>query len=249
MIKLLRAGVYRLMHSRIFRAGIIFMAALGAYFSIQNYFIMQKEGHTISLDGAFIMFPLAMPFIMSLLCGFFIGTEYADGTIRNKFISGASRGSIYLSNFLTCTFGAAVISAAYAIFYLTAGVPLLGGFEADAFCVLGNLLCALAVTEVFTALFTLISMLSQSKANGAVMCIIIGTVLYVSGVYCGLYIMKRLASGGIYGFLYDLLPGCQLIQVCNMQALHPVRMFLYSMLISAVFTAAGMVIFKRKDLK
>lgn len=256
MSKLLRANFDRLLKSKLFRLGAIFMFALGIYFPVQNYSIMQKEGRTISLDGAFFMFAIIIPLISSVFCGFFIGTEYSDGTMRNKFIVGGGRVTVYIANFLICTAAAFIISAAYAVPYLICGIPLLGAFNADTAWVSGILLCVLAVTEVFTAIFTLIAMLIPNKANGAVSCILIGLALFISGIYGGLYIRSSLMSENlsetkraVCEFLYEFLPGCQLIQLCNMNAVNPLRMFLYSVLIAAAATVVGIFIFKRKDLK
>lgn len=257
MNKLLRANFDRLLKSRLFWLGTAFMLALGIYFPVQNYSIMQKEGRTICLDGAFFMFALIIPLISSVFCGFFIGTEYSDGTMRNKFIVGGGRVTVYIANFLICTAAAFIISAAYAVPYLICGIPLLGAFNADAAWVSGILLCVLAVTEVFTAIFTLIAMLIPNKANGAVSCILIGLALFISGICGGLYIRSSLAAREhlsdtkrtVYEFLYEFLPGCQLIQLCNMNAVNPLRMFLYSVLIAAAATVIGIFIFKRKDLK
>ncbi|MDE5740871.1 MAG: ABC transporter permease [Oscillospiraceae bacterium] len=256
MSKLLRANFARLLKSRLFWLGTFFMAALGTYFPIQNYNIMQKEERTISPDGAFFMFALIIPLILSVFCGFFIGTEYSDGTMRNKFIVGGRRITVYMANFLICTAAAFIISAAYAVPYLICGIPLLGTFNADISHIIVIMLCVLAVTEVFTAIFTLIATLIPNKANGAVSCILMGLALFISGIYGGLYIRSSLAADNlsetkreICEFLYDFLPGCQLIQLCNMNAVHPLRMFLYSVFIASAATVIGILTFRKKDLK
>lgn len=256
MSKLLRANFMRLWKSKLFRLGAVFMLALGIYFPVQNYSIMQNEGRVISLDGAFLMFAVIIPLILSVFCGFFIGTEYSDGTMRNKFIIGSTRCGVYIANLLSCTAAAFIISAAYAVPYLICGIPLLGTFSAGVPQIISATLCVLAVTEVFTAIFTLISMLIPNKANGAVSCIIAGLVLFISGIYGGLYIRSSLAAEdlsetkrAVCEFLYDFLPGCQLIQLCNMNADHPLRMFLSSAFLAVLATVTGVLIFRKKDIK
>ena len=257
MSKLLRANFARLLKSKLFWLGIVFMLALGIYFPIDHYNIMQKEGRAVSLDSGFYMFMLVIPLILPIFCGFFIGTEYSDGTMRNKIIIGGTRITVYIANFIICTAAAFIISAAYAVPYLIFGIPLLGFFNSGIAWVVVILLCVIAVTEVFTAFFTLIAMLIPNKANGAVSCILIGFVMYISGIYGGLYIGSSLAAQdhlsdtkrAFYEFLYDFLPYSQLIQLGNMEAVHPLRMFLYSVLISAAATGIGVLFFRRKDLK
>lgn len=257
MSKLLRANFARLLKSKLFCLGTVFMLALGIYFPIDHYNIMQREGRTVSLDSGFLMFILIIPLILPIFCGFFIGTEYSDGTMRNKIIIGGTRITVYIANFLICTAAAFIISAAYAVPYLIFGIPLLGFFNSGIAWVVVISLCVMAVTGVLTSIFALIAMLIPNKANGAVSCILIGLVMYISGIYGGLYIGSSLAAQGhlsdtkraVYEFLYDFLPGCQLIQLCNMNAVHPLRMFLYSVLISAAATSLGLLIFRKKDLK
>lgn len=257
MSKLLRANFARLLKSKLFWLGTVFMLALGTYFPIDHYNIMQKEGRTVSLDSGIFMFMLIIPLILPIFCGFFIGTEYSDGTMRNKIIIGGTRITVYIANFLICTAAAFIISAAYAVPYLIFGIPLLGFFNSGIAWVVVISLCVMAVTGVITSIFTLISMLIPNKANGAVSSVLIGLVMFIFGAYGGLYIRSSLEAQGhlsdtkraFYEFLYDFLPYCQIIQLGNMEAVHPLRMFLYSVLITAAVTILGLLFFRRKDLK
>lgn len=257
MSKLLRANFARLLKSRLFWISTVFMLALGIYFPVDYYNIMQKEGRAISLDSGFLMFILIIPLILPLFCGFFIGTEYSDGTMRNKIVIGGTRINVYIANFLICTVAAFIISAAYAVPYLIFGIPLLGFFNTGVALVVVISLCVMAATAVLAAIFTFISMLIPNKANGAVSSVIIGLLMFMFGTYGGLYIRSSLDTQGylsdtkrvLYEFLYDFLPYCQIIQLGNMEAVHPLRMFLYSVLISAAATVLGLLFFKRKDLK
>ena len=46
---------------------------------------------------------VALPgIVMAAFCSMFIGTEFSDGTMRNKLIVGHRRREIYFTNFLTC---------------------------------------------------------------------------------------------------------------------------------------------------
>ena len=53
----------------------------------------------------------------------------------------------------------------------------------------------------------------------------------------------------VYEFLYDFLPGCQMLQAARQDMPHPQRLPLYSLSIIAVTTAGGMFFFRRKNLK
>jgi hypothetical protein len=53
----------------------------------------------------------------------------------------------------------------------------------------------------------------------------------------------------IYGFLVDFLPAGQGILMANMEAMHPLLMPLYSLIIVSSTTIVGVLIFQRRDLK
>ena len=53
----------------------------------------------------------------------------------------------------------------------------------------------------------------------------------------------------VYQFLYDFLPGGQMIQCASGDALHPKRMPAYSLIIAVASTGIGLFFFRRKDMK
>ena len=53
----------------------------------------------------------------------------------------------------------------------------------------------------------------------------------------------------LYEFLYDFLPTGQSVQYMTMSAVHLWKMPLYSLIITILTTVAGIMIFKRKDIK
>ena len=59
-------------------------------------------------------------------CQPFIGTEYSDGTIRNKIVVGHSRSTIYLANLLTCCFAGLIMCLCFILPTLAIRIPLFG---------------------------------------------------------------------------------------------------------------------------
>ena len=53
----------------------------------------------------------------------------------------------------------------------------------------------------------------------------------------------------IYQFFYDLLPGGQVLQLANLDILHPFRIAALSLSITILSSAAGCFFFSRKELK
>jgi hypothetical protein len=63
--------------------------------------------------------------ILAISIARFIGTDYDDGTIRNKFIIGYTRSEIYAANLLTCCICSTLLFVSWAVGGL-AGIPYFG---------------------------------------------------------------------------------------------------------------------------
>lgn len=58
---------------------------------------MKQSGYPTALDDRFFAYSFFIGILSAIFCSLFTGTEYSDGTIRNKIVVGHSRISIYLS--------------------------------------------------------------------------------------------------------------------------------------------------------
>lgn len=77
-------------------------------FLSQYQFYQEYKGHLtdeewFSLDGIAFGCLIILGIVFSVVVSMYIGTDYSDGTIRNKIVVGKSRWCIYFSNFLICT--------------------------------------------------------------------------------------------------------------------------------------------------
>lgn len=102
MIKLLNANLIRLKKDKALRIGIIFMFIMGVFTPVMHYIDMKKSGYQITLDNGFFNNVLFCVILSSVFCSLYVGTEYSDGTIRNKVVIGHTRMSIYFSNLIVC---------------------------------------------------------------------------------------------------------------------------------------------------
>lgn len=276
MNRLLSANFTRLIKDKFFGIGMIFMSVMGIYMTVMRYISTKEYGIHISLDTGFFNYTLYAVIVLSVFASLFIGTEYSDGTIRNKIIIGHKRTDIYLTNLLVCIAAGFLICIAYIVPALIVGIPLLGFFEVEIQTILLTALCIFVMTIAFSAIFTMIAMLNQSKAAIAVISILGVFVL----LFIGIYIQARLNEpetydaysytvngenvsvesepnpyyiGGtkrdVYEFLYDFLPGCQAVKLSNMIVPNPINMSLYSVCIAAAATGFGLILFRKKDLK
>ena len=275
MCKLLRANLDRFKRDKVYWGGMICMIAYCVMVVILQYRIMKAYDIECQLDNflfaSFMMIGIELSVVISL----FVGTEYSDGTIRNKIIVGMSRRDIYLANSITCSVGAVVSALLTTLFVMMVGVPLFGWVGMKFSTLLLMVLIYAVAVIAYTSIYNLIAMLCSNKAYTA----IINVVLSFGLLFVSIYLQQRLsaqemldcaslgANGEItYGtvanphylagtareihqFFFDLLPSGQGMQVVCMEVIHPYRILLYSTILIILCNAIGVWIFKKKDLK
>ena len=277
MRKLLSAGFSRLWKNKYFWICIICMVAFAAVMVVSSYISAEKYDVVSYIDGVFFSYVLFIGTVIAAFISLFLGTEYSDGTIRNKLIVGHSRSAIYLSNYIICSVSALAISAAYMATCVIIGLPLGLFFMTPTEQILITILTALILCLSFTGLFTLIAMLCQNKAAVAVICVVGAFVLLFGATFIqsslsqpemvneyyydeaqdewieGDLIPNQSYVGGIkrqiYEFLQDFLPGGQSIQISQAQINQSWLLQGYSIIIAIVSSVIGLIIFRRKDLK
>lgn len=268
MIRLLKANFSRLWQNNIFR--LAFMASIIAgvlcplfgrhiqrtsgeyaeFFDYINYidFYLWKWTHVISLA-------------LTIFCGFFIGTEYRDGTLRNKIAAGHSRTAIYLTNLITNAVAGCIFYSVYLIANFCVGMLVLGWFQ-----VLGPgeiaalILCGYVVLLAVAAIVTMAGLLSSSQAGAAIACIAVVLVFLFVGTFhisslTEVFMANMMGNRGveISKFFLDFLPGSQMMEL--MVSYTQIGNLNTHVMLggSAVFfcgaTAIGLLKFGRKELK
>ena len=275
MRKLLRADFARLWRDKIFWLALTAMAAAGQ-FCFWARFSEYREGYSVALEGPFMVYVPVAAIVLSALCALFIGVDYSDGTIRNKLIAGHGRASVYLSNLVVCLADVAILCAAFMLTYLAPGIPTYGFFGCGLKPMLVCALLGAGALAAFAALYTLAAMLCQNRAYSAVACVLLSLALLMGGVavksrleepeyYDGYTVIMNgvtqteepeknpnYISGKTretFEFLLDFLPGGQAVQLAVREAAHPVRMALCDAFILLAATGAGVIVFKKKNLK
>jgi len=184
MSKLLYAGFARLRHDTCFWTILLVIAAIGGILPVSSYRNMQRfPDYVIPLENSFTSYIPLIVIFSAAFCSLFIGTEYSDGTIRNKIIIGHRRTDVYLSNLIICFAAECVICLAFIAANLCVGIPLLGFFQCGLGIILGYTGCAFALCAAVTAIYTLITMLSQNKAVAAVICTLGIVLMIFAGAY------------------------------------------------------------------
>lgn len=145
---------------------------------------MDNKNNSIGWTWDFNLFSYMMfaPILLSVVSAFFIGSEYSDGTMRNKLIAGHHRSHIYLANLIVSIVAGVILSAAYLVPYTCVGVPLLGVGKTDFLKIFLYLGLNMALAVAFSSVFTLIAMLCQNKAYTVAGCILLTCVLLFMGI-------------------------------------------------------------------
>lgn len=277
MHKLLHANFARLWRNKVFWLGAAFMAGAAVLMVVQGrQDALAHPGEASALDKIFFQYAPLAGGVCAVFTSLFLGTDYSDGTIRNKIAAGHSRSAVYLANSLVCLAAGLLMNAAWVAAMLAVGTPLLGWPQCGAPVLLAYLLISACMIAAFVAVFTLMGMLNQNKAGAAVAALLCFLVLLFAASYCynrlqepEMYSAATIVMDGgvqmtepmpnpdylrgdlrkVYGFLVEFLPTGQGILLSELEAPHPLRLPAYSLFITVAATATGLAAFRRKDIR
>lgn len=272
MRKLLTASLLRLRKMHLFWGAMLLHAAF-ALFRIYTIWDDRKYGYQTTLDEALFTCILIEGLVMAVFIAVFLGTEYSDGTVRNKIAAGHGRMCIYLANLLTVCLACLLFTAVYLLTALAVGLPVLGGLTLGGGVIVKTLLGTLATAAAFCSLYTLTGMSVSRKSTGCILCILLFFGMMIASTYFAARLdapPERMAmemvdgelvshtepnpkylTGGerkAYQFLMDFLPTGQATQYVIMTDKAAV-MSLHSGCIVLLTTAGGLAYFRRKDIR
>ncbi len=279
MNRLLAANFSRLFRSKAFWVCCIYAFCYGIFMQVMNYITTTASGEVPLIDNLFFSFSIFTGILLSAFISLFLGTEYSDGTIRNKLVIGHTRTSIYLSNLIVCTAAGMIMCVINLAVSFAVGLPLMGSFDASPRLVFSTCIGIIIAAAAFASVCTLISMLCQNRAVAAVINILlIFTLLFIS-IYIRAWLETpemiatqyisvdengvsstttkevpnpmylRGAARETCEFINDFLPTGQTVQFTNMEAENVPLLCAYSVVITAAATGAGTGFFKKKDIK
>ncbi|MGM9628442.1 MAG: ABC transporter permease subunit [Faecousia sp.] len=186
MRKLLSANFARLWKSKVFWA----LEGLCFGFGVFAYALVAYNTHNLgqgwlrfNAHSYFYLWFFFIPFVIGVFTSFFIGTEYSDGTLRNKLTVGHSREEIYSAFLLTTMAAAFLFVLAYLLAVFLVGLPFSGAavltpVQAQPWRLFH---CGLILLE-YAALFTLFSMLDSDKARNLIVSLLAAGILIVGGM-------------------------------------------------------------------
>ena len=279
MTNLMISGSKRLLKNRAFQITAAVVAVVGLFEIFMMYRDSIIEMDTPYLDGGLFSFAALGVFALAAVVPLFVGSEYSDGTIRNKVVVGHRRGAVYLSMLVTSVIAETLLILVWTAAYLIPGVILMEHAH-PLWVYLCLYLAMFLELAVFSAIFTLLTMTLGNKAGSAVVCILFALLLVMQGIvvktmleepelygpeiiisddgevsYGGEmepnpnYIPEGSPKRAFYNFLMDFMPGGQALQIAGHTIDNLSKICLYDIGWLVVLTGAGVLIFRRKDLK
>lgn len=207
MNKLLSAEFVRLFKSRLFKICLFISGICGAVPIVSRWIDIKRfpdiyEGladEYKQADSLLFMGTILVVFVIAAFAGLFVGTEYSDGTIRNKLIVGHKRSNVYISKLIVCVLAGIImqlvcIFAAWVICIFAAWVTGMFEITLGFWQITGSIMMVCVAVTALMALLLLISMSIQSKSIGSVACLI-----FLMTLFCvNLTIMQKLSATEYY---------------------------------------------------
>ena len=286
MKRLIKANFSRLFKSGVFKLYMAFSGGLSIFIVLMRYLDYHRnmetydklppEYHTI--DGVAFVGIMYLLFAIPVFVGIFLGTEYSDGTIRNKLMIGHKRTDIYFANLIVCTVGAIIGAGFSLLINFTLGTAVCGLEVLKANDIIKIIIFSFIALVSTTAIMVLVSMIVNSKAVASVSVIIIYMVMFFSTLTIAnkldapeyyeaeSYIDNETGtvievpeeknpyylSGTkrkVYQTIYDTMPTSHIYEYAMSVTDKADKYSAYDSLILIATTALGIILFRKKDLK
>lgn len=253
MNNLLHANFARLWKNKLFWSGAIFMAGFGLVEIFSNYNTAIKLGEQLLLGDVLFTYAFIAGIVSAIFISFFTGTDYSDGTIRNKLIVGHSRSTVYFANLITNIFAVLCMCLAYIVTVLLVGTVVIGSLDIGIGQALKIFFSSFLLIAAYCSVYTLLAMLCHNKAAA----VAIGTAASFLFLFTQAYIGSMLNFKGywtgvkraVLEFIFHYLPSGQSYQYMSLQFTDLGSKILCLAVICILSTVVGVVFFRKKDIK
>ncbi len=279
MRKLLSANFARLFKSKAFWTLESICLGLGVIFYSLFIINTRNIGENWLLRNAnyyFFFFIVYIGVMIAIFSSMFIGTDYSDGTIRNKLCVGHSRRNIYLANLIVIYVVGLLFCISHIASAFVIGIPGVGtGAIMAISSPLWRIGCCIVIVAGYASIFTLLTMLDNNKARTAVVSLVLALILIVGGMYVygrlqepemisqmvmqedGSFQMQEIPNNNyisgttrmIYGVIEDLLPSSGAMHIADRDGVFDWKMPCCLMGTSLLLTLGGIIIFEKEDIR
>jgi hypothetical protein len=255
-------------------------AIIGAVFyilAIINTKNLGEEWYLRSGNSYFFIVLIYVGAVMAIFSGFYIGSDYSDGTIRNKINVGCTRSNIYLANMVVIVITGILFTITHMAASIFVGSPFLGELIWQALAPVGwRLLTGLIVILCYAAIFTFIAMQDSNQSRSLMISFVLALAIILGGLYVygslqepeltSRMVMQEDGSflrqegipnssyiDGIARTVYTLvnacIPSAQAFNIAYAEGEFNPMDVVCMLGVSAAFTASGIMGFKKKDIK
>ncbi len=246
MNNVLSANLRRLWKGRGFLITVLLMLCLEGLFCL----LLLNQNST-RIDLALYISIQGIGIFISVAFSLFYGTEYSDGTLRNKLIVGHKRRDIYLAGWLSTGIAVSVLYMLWivtgAVFATILHLPIKLSSHMLLTGIIGWLACI-----SYISIYNLIGMLSSNKAKTSIISILCAFVLMFGGLVCYSLARPGLLSETkqlIFQLLFDFNPYGQIFQFMTLDMQGLLKLGFYSVLLIVCLNLTGIYLFQRKDIK
>ena len=253
---------------------IVILSLVNVFNSARACEAMAVSGYIMSLDDYYFNQAPLIGAFLALLISMFLGTEFSEGTIRNKLCIGHKRNEIFLSNFISCAFFSIVLTAMWLLVSALL-FGMIGPLEMGVSEFIGCIFVAIGFAVSFAALYTVVGSLSSNKAM---------TIIYTSAIFIVFAMVAsafydRLCEPEMNGGMMivgsqlvpieptpnplylsgtirtvcevalELLPTGQALLLSDVAIKYPIRAIGLSVVFTIVTLFVGSMLFHRKDIK
>lgn len=180
MSKLLRSDFRRLFRSKLFFLCLVPTAVVMMFALFNNlHYLEVMENLELPIDNLLFYGTTVIGFPIAVFTSFFVGTEYSDGTMRNKLLVGHRRLSVYLSYLIATSVAALAMLVVGSVFVLLLGAFWMGSFVTSPAVLIPQILCCLLSVVACNALIVALAAVIRYKSICAVVCLVV-TMLMVN---------------------------------------------------------------------
>ena len=281
MIKLLRANLLRAIKSKT----LWILSIAYAIYAIFLPIVIRGNGVTPELQQGvsdllfsmnYGMFGFSLQGIgIAIVCSIILGTDFHNGTLRNKIILGQTRSNVYIANLLTTMIISIAFNVVYMFFFFIVTMPMFGGFVLPATTTLWVFINGSLMMLAYSSIMTLIVMTSKNSTASVITAFVLLFVGMLLFQYCRIIVEAQEfipvnvldefgniteeiirnprypspAKKAFFQFVLDFFPSGQSLQISNTEYAHTWQMALYSIGLIGATTGAGILAFKKSNLK
>lgn len=280
MRKLLSANFSRLWRSKIFWVLEALSAIAGAVFYVLAIINEHNIGNGWYLANGNYYFFLPLIYagvVIAVFSGFYIGSEYSDGTLRNKIAVGCTRSNIYLSNLIVVVTAGILFVITQMAASVCIGLPFLGTQIWEALSPVGwRIPAAFVMILCYGAIFTCFVMQDSNKSRSLIISFVFALIIIIAGLYVystlqqpefttrmimqedGSFLLQkgvpnnkyiRGAARMVYTFIEACIPSAQGLNIARSKGVFNPLAIVCLLGVTAAFTVIGMTLFKKKDIK